>query len=183
MSVKPEFVGRTGQCPRCKQPITVPPQSQTRPPGQGGPPPPPPQHAQQTQPYGRPVATPPPSHPAHHAQPQRPPVGPGSGRVGPARLEVAHGPAGLVGKTYPIDGSRPAVIGRDPQVEVSVPSDRVSRKHCQLVPNPNGGGYIIQDLGSSNGTLINQIRLNGQQPLKNGDYIQTGDCLFRFVFG
>jgi pSer/pThr/pTyr-binding forkhead associated (FHA) protein len=87
-----------------------------------------------------------------------------------------------MGKTYKIDPGRSAIIGRDPQVEVSVPSDRVSRRHCQLSPKPDGS-YVVSDLGSSNGTLINQIRLSGSQVLQGGEYIQTGDCLFRFVVG
>ena len=39
---------------------------------------------------------------------------------------------------------------------------------------------MLEDLGSANGTLINQVRLQGRVLLQGGEYIQTGDCLFRF---
>jgi len=187
MSVRPEFVGRTGQCPRCRQPVTVPPQSQTtpprNPPSSGGGPvasPPPPGHPGATQPYERrqappsPPSPPPPPGSAHY------PGGPAVAAP-PARLEVVHGPSELLGQVFPLPPGRPAVIGRDPSVDITIKSDRVSRRHCQL--DPVQGGYRVQDLGSSNGTLVNQGRLQGPQELRGGEYIQTGDCLFRFQIG
>ena len=174
MAVKPEFIGRTGTCPRCKKPITVPAQSVTTPPsGPPGPaivPPPPvapprPQPAM-TQPYDRrPIVAPPP--------PPSSPHGPA------ARLEVVHGPPNVLGKVFQIQPGRRNVIGRDATCEVAIPSDRVSRRHCQVEPAP--GGYMLEDLGSSNGTLVNQERIQGRRALRGGEYIQAGDCLLRFT--
>jgi len=96
----------------------------------------------------------------------------------PAELEVVHGPDGFKGSRIKLDPSRVMVIGRDPAADVRVPSERVSRRHCQI--QPMSGGFLLVDLGSSNGTLVNQARIDGQRPLQSGDYIQTGDCLFRF---
>lgn len=180
-SVRPEYAGRTAPCPRCKQMVTVPahsvPAGAPAGPGMGGglppPPPPPPSSggglvAQSTAPYER-VAAPPPT-PTMRAAPGK-----------PARLEVVHGPSDVLGKVFTLTPGRPATVGRDPSVEVSVPSDRVSRRHCRL--EPQQGAWMLVDLSSSNGTLVNQVRLQRPQALTGGEYIQTGDCLFRFVVG
>lgn len=178
-SVRPENVGRTAPCPRCKNMVTVPAQSMAAPVpsapiGMPPPPPPPPSSggglvAQSTAPYDR-VAAPP------AAPTQRGVAGK------PARLEVVHGPSDVLGKVYALPPGRPATVGRDPAVEVAVPSDRVSRRHCRLEPQ-GPGAWMLVDLGSSNGTLVNQVRLQRPQPLQGGEYIQTGDCLFRFMVG
>lgn len=182
MAVKPEFVGRTGTCPRCKQPITVPAQSvgapaarPVAPPRTPQPPPRPPQPIPPP-PLSAPATTQPFDRRALVAPPQPPP----SASSGPAaRLEVVHGPPNVLGKVFTVQPGRRSVIGRDAGCEVPIPSDRVSRRHCQLEPGP--GGYVLEDLGSSNGTLVNQERVQGKRLLRGGEYIQTGDCLLRFT--
>lgn len=193
MAVKPEFIGRTGTCPRCKQPVTVPPQSVAAPPQPLQPVAPPPQHpahrpptspvprggpmpppAATTQPYDRramAMPAPPPSPP--------PPPPPVAAAAPVARLEVVHGPPNVLGKIFTLVPGRRNLIGRDASCDVSIPSDRVSRRHCQLEPGP--GGYVLEDLGSSNGTLVNQERIPSKRLLRGGEYIQTGDCLLRFT--
>lgn len=188
MAVKPEFVGRTGTCPRCKQPVTVPPRSVSAP---GLPPPPPaapqpPAHRPPTTTMPRQVAPmPPPPQPQPLTQPfdrraLATPAPPPPAPTGPAaRLEVVHGPPNVLGKIFTLLPGRRNVVGRDAACEVSIPSDRVSRRHCQLEPGP--GGYVLEDLGSSNGTLVNQERIPSKRLLRGGEYIQTGDCLLRFT--
>lgn len=177
MSVRPEFAGRSGNCPSCGRPFVTPPSSTadpmaTAPPtnlhgvSRGASPPP---QALTTQPL---AAPPPPA-----------PLPTSTGRVAAvaaarASLEVVHGPGGFQGKTLSLDLSKPIVLGRDPSADLRIPSERVSRRHCQLQASPQG--TVLVDLGSSNGTLINQVRVNGSQLLQAGDYIQTGDCLFRY---
>src|SRR5687768_2667546 len=48
----------------------------------------------------------------------------------------------------------PLVIGRAPECDVSVRDILLSRRHCQISPAPDGPGWIIEDLGSKNGTRI-----------------------------
>lgn len=168
MAVKPEFVGRTGTCPRCKQPVTVPPQSVTTPPAPPQPAiAPPPPRAGVTQPLDR-RAIAPPSGPS-----PKPSAAPA------ARLEVVHGPPNVLGKIFSLQPGRRNVIGRDATCEVSIPSDRVSRRHCHV--EPQQGGWLLEDLGSSNGTLVNQERIQQRRALRGGEYIQAGDCLLRFT--
>ena len=52
--------------------------------------------------------------------------------------------------------------------------------HCQLEPTPDGL-FVLSDLGSSNGTIVNQEKIAGRKVLLGGEYIQIGDCLFRFA--
>ncbi|HEX9840751.1 MAG TPA: FHA domain-containing protein [Anaerolineales bacterium] len=64
------------------------------------------------------------------------------------------------------------IIGRDSTVDVVVPSSAVSRRHARLMRE--GEGYMLEDLGSSNGTYLNGERLVEQRPLKSGDQIRLG---------
>jgi hypothetical protein len=69
------------------------------------------------------------------------------------------------------------VVGRDPSSDVVLPSPRVSRKHCRILPVPHGFRAVaIEDLGSSNGTFVNGVRLGErvQRLLRDGDVIEVG---------
>ena len=68
-----------------------------------------------------------------------------------------------------------AVIGRGEECELRVPIGTVSRKHCELtVATPQ---INIKDLGSSNGTYVNNRRIT-QTDLKAGDRIAVGPVVF-----
>ncbi len=108
------------------------------------------------------------------------PAAPVSGR--PARLVVVNGPDAVRGRTYVVQPGKVTVIGRDSQVDLAIPSDRISRRHCQLEPTADGV-FVLADLGSSNGTLVNQERIAGRKVLFGGEYIQVGDVLLQFAEG
>lgn len=67
------------------------------------------------------------------------------------------------------------IIGRDPNVDISIPSPAVSRRHARLTRQ--GEGYLLEDLGSSNGTFLNGERLVVQRLLKSGDQIRFGQAI------
>ncbi len=67
------------------------------------------------------------------------------------------------------------IIGRDPNVDLSLPSPSVSRRHARLTRD--GNGYSLEDLGSSNGTFLNGERLTGRQSLHSGDQIRLGQAI------
>lgn len=96
------------------------------------------------------------------------------------KLQVVNGPPGYAGKAYPVHAGKATVVGRDPQADVPIPSERISRRHCQIEPSEDGV-FVISDMGSSNGTLVNQERVNGRKVLLGGEYIQVGDVLLRFA--
>ena len=91
------------------------------------------------------------------------------------KLLVIAGP--LRGATYPIVDERLS-IGRDPQNHVSVPDRSVSREHCVIVSQ--GDGFLIRDLGSHNGTLVNESSVKDQL-LAHRDYITLGRTVLQFL--
>jgi len=92
------------------------------------------------------------------------------------RLLVIAGPS--KDQTIPLpDGE--ATIGRDPASAVAVIDPSVSRKHC-LLRREEDGRFLIKDLESRNGTLINGVAVK-EQWLRHGDEIATGDSLFLFL--
>lgn len=72
-------------------------------------------------------------------------------------------------------GSR-MIIGRQPDADIRIPLNEVSRHHCEL--NLNGSKATIKDLGSSNGTYVNDKRIESETALKAGDRITVGPVLF-----
>jgi adenylate cyclase len=71
------------------------------------------------------------------------------------------------------------LIGRAPDVDVQVLDTRVSKRHA-LIQKNDEAHFILKDLDSRNGTLINNERIRGEVFLKNGDVIQVGDSLLTF---
>jgi len=67
------------------------------------------------------------------------------------------------------------IIGRDPNVDLSIPSPAVSRRHARLTRE--GEGYFLEDLGSSNGTFLNDERLLERRLLKSGDRVRLGQAI------
>jgi len=72
-----------------------------------------------------------------------------------------------------------ATIGRDPANVVAIIDPSVSRKHC-LLRREEDGRFLIRDLDSRNGTLVNGAPVK-EQFLRHGDEIATGDSLFLFL--
>ncbi len=92
-----------------------------------------------------------------------------------ARLIAVAGP---IPKTEFLLGDEEAVIGRDVTATVCVNSRSASRRHCTV--RRNGDQYLIKDLGSSNGTLVNGLPIT-EYVLRHGDRIAISDALFVFA--
>ncbi|MFP4144114.1 MAG: ATPase, T2SS/T4P/T4SS family [Phycisphaeraceae bacterium] len=69
-------------------------------------------------------------------------------------------------------------IGRHPSNFICVQDERVSRFHCEIAPGE--GGYTLRDLGSSNGTLVGDARIE-QVQLSDGDQFVIGSTRLRFI--
>lgn len=69
-------------------------------------------------------------------------------------------------------------IGRSSECSLRVGSDAISRKHCELLRSAEG--VVIRDLGSRNGTIVNDAKIDQPTALKHGDVIKVGPLEFRF---
>jgi hypothetical protein len=68
-----------------------------------------------------------------------------------------------------------ATLGRG-DVEIRLEDPFASSRHAHI--STQGHVVVIEDLGSTNGTYLNEQPLTGPQPLHNGDRIRIGDCEF-----
>jgi predicted component of type VI protein secretion system len=68
-----------------------------------------------------------------------------------------------------------AVIGRTTEADIQIPVSDVSRRHCQIAVNKNM--VTIKDLGSSNGTFVNDKKVS-EVVLKAGDRLKVGPFTF-----
>lgn len=78
------------------------------------------------------------------------------------------------GKTYELEQEN-LIIGRDINSHIVINDAEVSRKHTVL--KMQSGGYVIEDLGSTNGSFVNGQRLMGPHLLKHGETITLGDSV------
>ena len=69
-------------------------------------------------------------------------------------------------------------LGRDPVNKVCIDDFAVSRRHCVIMRNSSG--YLIRDMESHNGTLLNGRAIH-ESPLQNGDRISIGSSVFEFA--
>ncbi len=68
------------------------------------------------------------------------------------------------------------VLGRRHDCDLRIPLPTVSRRHCEI--QQNGQSLKIHDLGSTGGTFVNDKPVNGESPVKAGDYIRIGPLIF-----
>jgi pSer/pThr/pTyr-binding forkhead associated (FHA) protein len=90
------------------------------------------------------------------------------------RLVVASGSG--KGKVIPISAS-PFMIGRNPVCQLRPASDKVSNRHCTIWLR--GGIAVIQDMKSTNGTVVNGERITDERELHDGDQLQIGPLVFK----
>jgi pSer/pThr/pTyr-binding forkhead associated (FHA) protein len=70
-------------------------------------------------------------------------------------------------------------MGRGDQAEIRLEDPFASSRHAKLTPQ--GGIVVIEDLGSTNGTYLNEELLSGPQPLHQGDRVRIGDSEFTYA--
>lgn len=77
-----------------------------------------------------------------------------------------------VGALYPLEGDSIS-IGRDASNTIQINDAEVSRRHARL--QFQGGKYVIEDVGSTNGTHVNGQRIMSAYVLKPGDVVSFGE--------
>lgn len=83
---------------------------------------------------------------------------------------------GAFGRSYPVQGA--ATIGRSPECDIQINDPGLSRVHARLIPTEDG--VQIEDVGSTNGTFINDRRVM-RETARIGDEIGFDKLRFRLV--
>ncbi len=102
---------------------------------------------------------------------RRPPV-----RVAGACIVVIYGAE--LGKRVVLAPS-PLEIGRSSQSGLCIPQESVGRRHARVVMD--GPRHVLMDLGSANGTFVNDELVQGPRVLANGDRIKIGRTILKYV--
>jgi predicted component of type VI protein secretion system len=76
------------------------------------------------------------------------------------------------GASFILEGDQ-LTVGRDATNEIVINDAEISRRHARLTFQ--GGKYVLEDLGSTNGTFVNGQRLAGPRVLKAGEVVQFGE--------
>ena len=95
---------------------------------------------------------------------------------GAPRLRVGSGAGLKAGAAYDLSGG--ALLGRGDEADIVLEDAFASSRHAQLVPH--GDVIVLEDLGSTNGTYLNDEQQRGPHPLHPGDRIRIGDSAFTF---
>jgi len=89
-----------------------------------------------------------------------------------SRLVMREGPQ--PGQTFTLDQDS-LTVGRDPNCDIEISDPQVSRQHACI--KCQGDLTVIEDMGSTNGTFVNGMRLTSPHTLDNGDVISLGDAV------
>jgi FHA domain-containing protein len=92
------------------------------------------------------------------------------------RLVVERAPGHDAGMIYDLDGD--FVLGRGDRAEIRLEDPFASARHARIYEQ--GNIVVIEDLGSTNGTYLNEELLETPRPLHPGDRVRIGDSEFAF---
>jgi hypothetical protein len=95
------------------------------------------------------------------------------------RLVVERAPGHDSGMIYDLDGD--IVLGRGDRAEIRLEDPFASARHARVYEQ--GNAVVIEDLGSTNGTYLNEELLQTPRPLHPGDRVRIGDSEFAFEAG
>jgi hypothetical protein len=100
----------------------------------------------------------------------------GAGLDGEPRLVVDRAAGHPDGIAYSLE--RGATLGRG-DVEIRLEDPFASTRHARI--ERQGSLLVLEDLGSTNGTFLNEEPLDGPRPLHHGDRIRIGDCELTYL--
>lgn len=85
-----------------------------------------------------------------------------------------------LGRRIPL-GPRPIECGRAMETDIPLDDEAVSRKHARFAWT--GSSFLVRDLGSTNGTYVNDLHIPQERTLRDGDQIKIGRTIFKFIHG
>ena len=94
------------------------------------------------------------------------------------KLSVERGPKELRGVNIVVRG--PVIVGRSPGADIVIGAGYVSARHARF--SLMGQNLFVEDLGSTNGTYVNDERISDPMSLKNNDIVRVGDVEIRVRF-
>jgi pSer/pThr/pTyr-binding forkhead associated (FHA) protein len=94
-----------------------------------------------------------------------------------AKIVILKSPGEKIGETFFLDNQ--IVIGRSSESDIEISDTSVSHQHASILRD--GKTYKLEDLGSKNGTYLNQRRIAKAARLKHGDIIEVGKTAFEFM--
>jgi len=98
--------------------------------------------------------------------------------INAGRLVVVHSQVLTVGEEFDLD-STPLTVGRGAQNDVSIEGDEfASARHVRVEPRRDG--VWVSDVGSTNGTYVNGVRIDRPRKLAQGDLVRVGETELRF---
>jgi len=90
-------------------------------------------------------------------------------------IAVERGPRELRGVKLPLNG--PLVVGRSPGSDIVINADYVSGRHARFALFSEA--LVVEDMGSTNGTLVDGKRIAAPTPLEPGSLVSIGDVTLR----
>lgn len=99
--------------------------------------------------------------------------------LGPAEACVVQIYGGDLGRRHAL--THELTVGRDQANSIVLDMDNVSRRHARFFQIDEA--CFVEDLGSTNGTFINDADIAGKTQLKNGDLVKVGGAIFKFISG
>jgi two-component system, cell cycle response regulator len=106
-----------------------------------------------------------------------PPAGGERAATGEAAVVILYGPS--LGKRFPIAQAE-TILGRSADATIPLDAESVSRRHARILMT--AAGYLLEDLGSTNGSFVNDRRID-QAPLQDGDLLRVGGVILKFFVG
>jgi len=91
---------------------------------------------------------------------------------------VLHG--NNLGKRFEVKGNQILIMGRSSRCDIPIDEDNVSRQHAKVYKRQQK--FVIEDLGSTNGTFVNTKRIE-IQALNDGDIVLIGNSILKFISG
>src|SRR3990167_7703882 len=93
-----------------------------------------------------------------------------------AALVLIHGED--LGRKFDLE-SEETLIGRSSKADIQVDQDSVSRHHAKI--RVDGTRITVEDMGSTNGTIVNDEHIEDTMRLRNGDLVKIGRTIFKFI--